>query len=155
MLIPGAAGLSLLAQASSRGAVLALVFTVMAFNIYKLPTAGWILRDFDLRAALSSNRYRDLEIAQAPERLANRLINERAGASARVLYSTIHTGAVIGNGPLCGLVQSNAPRRSKSVDTAAQAERLLKRWGATHVVINKGRPERVPQPLRDYRHGEF
>lgn len=156
ILVSGAAGLLLLAQSWNRGAVLALVFMVTAFNIYKLPTAGWILRDFDLRAALSPNRYRDLEIAQAPERLANRLINERAGTSARVLYLGHPYGALLSGTALYpAWYNPTLQGEVLGVDTGAQAERLLKRWGATHVVINKRKPERVPQPLQDYLTGNL
>ena len=136
LLVASAIGLMLLFEGRrARVLTLVLVFAVVVFNIYKLPAGGWILSDFDLRAGFSPAARRSLELAQAPERLANKLINDTAGGTARVLYT--------GN-PYGGLLQGQAlylewynqklAGEMNDVTTPEQVQELLKRWAVTHVV---------------------
>lgn len=71
------------------------VTTTVVCNLYLIPTAGWILGNTDFRAAYDQNIWRQLEVAQAPERIINKTINELAGRSARVLYTGNSFGALL------------------------------------------------------------
>jgi hypothetical protein len=117
-----------------RALMCALLTAVVVFNIYKIPSAGWLLNNLDLGSAFDSDKRRQLEL-QAPERLANRQINATAGAAARVLY----TGNPYG-GLLQGVALYNAwynvklSAEMRAATAADQVAPLLERWRVTHVV---------------------
>ena len=123
----------------ARPLICALFTVVIAFNLYKIPSAGWLLNNLDLSGAFDADKRRQLELQTAPERLANRHINATAGAAARVLY----TGNPYG-GLLQGVALYNAwynPKLSgemQKVTTLEQVPLLLERWSVTHVLHSVG-----------------
>jgi hypothetical protein len=120
-----------------RALMCTLFGAVVIFNIYKIPSAGWLLRHPDLASIFDSDKRHQLEL-HAPERLANRWINKTAGSAARVLY----TGHPYG-GLLEGVALYNAWYNVKlaaemhDVEATGQVAPLLERWGVTHVVHSK------------------
>lgn len=121
-----------------------LIVIVTALNVYKLPAGGWILGVSDLRACCSLNIRRDLELAQTPERIVNRIVNDAAGPMARVLYMNNPYG-----GLLTGTAISTAWYNTKyaatfaSVTTDAEFAVLMRQIGPTHVVLDT----RVARPM--------
>ncbi|WP_445492895.1 methyltransferase domain-containing protein [Rhodopseudomonas sp. RCAM05734] len=117
---------------------LAIVIAAVALlNVYKMPAGGWILGVSDLRACCSENLRRQLELGQAPERIANRILNEAAGPLAKVLY--------VGNpfgGLLTGIAIYSAWYNTAfgtefaSVTTEEQFASLMTRVRPTHVVFD-------------------
>jgi hypothetical protein len=152
LLVAAAPGLMLLLQQRyARTLVLVLVIAMMSFNIYKLPAGGWVLFNLDLRAAYDPVIRRQLESTYAPERLANKLINDAAGGTSRVLYM---------RAPYGGLLQGEALYPDwynlklfgelKDVKTPQQAGQLLRRWAVTHVVGTSGTGDLSKKPLDAY-----
>jgi hypothetical protein len=82
---------------------IALVVTALALgvlNIYKLPSAGWILRDSDLRWAFDTTLQHDMLAAEVPERLANDLINAIAPGRPHVIYACDPYGSFLRGTPV-------------------------------------------------------
>lgn len=121
-----------------------LIVAVTALNVYKLPAGGWILGVSDLRACCSPNARRDLEVAQTPERIVNRIVNDAAGPMARVLYMNNPYG-----GLLTGTAISTAWYNTKfaaafaSVATDSEFSALMRQVSPTHVVVDT----RVARPM--------
>src|SRR5258708_7586555 len=63
----------------SRFAIELTVAIAVMVNLYLMPSGGWILPDSDFRAVYDPEIRRRLEIAQVPERVASRIINELCG----------------------------------------------------------------------------
>ena len=136
LLPPAGAAFALLTTTPLPRAFMCTLFTaVVVFNVYKIPSAGWLLNNLDLGSTFDSGKRRQLEL-NAPERLANRQINETAGAATRVLY----TGNPYG-GLLEGVALYNNWYNLKlsaamsEVETPDQVAHLLERWNVTHVVL--------------------
>ena len=121
-----------------RALMCTLLTAVVVFNVYKIPSAGWLLNNLDLGSVFDSGKRRQIEL-QAPERLANHQINATAGPAARVLY----TGNPYG-GLLQGVALYNAwynvklSAEMREVKAADQVAPLLERWRVTHVVHSMG-----------------
>lgn len=136
LLVPAGFGAMFLFEWRRTQALTLVIFAaVAAFNIYKLPSGGWILGSFDLRAGFDPVSRRNLELAQAPERIANRMINEAAGNETRVLYTGNPYGALLqGRALYTGWYNEKLANEMREVATLEQAKALLIRWAVTHVV---------------------
>lgn len=138
LLIPAAVGLDVLFERRLSYALTFGLVAVAAFNIYKLPSGGWILGDFDLRAAFDPVARRQLELRQAPERIANRFLNEVAGTETRVLYTGNPYGALLqGHALYNNWYNPRLAAEMRDLSTAEEAKALLVRWSVTHVVLTK------------------
>jgi hypothetical protein len=117
----------------SRWSRIALVATALALgvlDIYKLPSAGWILLDSDMRWAFDRTRQHDMLAAEVPERLANDLINAIAPGQPHVIYACDAYGAFLRGTPVytnwynmqvqAELVAAKTPAQMKSIMDAEQ-----------------------------------
>lgn len=152
LLVPGAMGLALLfEQRLTRLPTLALVVAATIFNVYKLPAGGWILSNFDLRGGFDLTARRNIELAQAPERVANELINDAVGGTARVLYmSNPYGGLLQGQALYPNWYNMRLADDLREVVTPEQAEGLLARWAVTHVVTTANATDSGPKALDAY-----
>jgi len=152
LLVPAGIGAMFLFEwCHTRALTLVIFAAVAAFNIYKLPSGGWILSSFDLRAGFDPVSRRNLELAQAPERIANRMINEAAGGMTRVLYTGNPYGALLqGRALYTNWYNEKLVNEMKEVTTPDQAKALLARWVVTHVVHTKDGQKPGQQVLGEY-----
>jgi hypothetical protein len=119
----------------SRHLAAATVAASVLFNVYLMPAAAWILPESDFRAVYDSAIRRNLEIVEAPERIANLLINQLGGPNTRVMY----TGS-----PFAGLLMGVAlstewygtafSEEASGVTTLEQARALINRMEPDYVV---------------------
>jgi hypothetical protein len=82
-----------------RNILVAVVVFAAALNMFKVPSAGWILSAIDFRGVIDASVVNQMERAFVPHRLANREINRLGGKDARVLYV---------GGPFAALLQGTA-----------------------------------------------
>lgn len=147
LLVSGACGVSLLIKRiPERAATFALLGAVVGFNIYKIPSAGWLLQDFDLSAVFDSEKRRALVLATVPERLANLEINRLAGRSARVLYTGNPFGALLNGTALYNAwYNMDLLHDMAQLTNADQARALLAQWNVSYVVYS----EDTTQPAQE------
>ena len=114
-----------------------VIAAVALLNVYKMPAGGWILGVSDLRACCSENLRRQLELGQAPERIANRILNDAAGPLARVLYvSNPYGGLSTGTAIYSGWYNTAFGTEFASVTTEAQFASLMTKVRPTHIVFD-------------------
>lgn len=152
----GIGAMVLFEQRYTRALTLAIFAAVAAFNIYKLPSGGWILNGFDLRADFDPASRRNLELAQVPERIANRMINDAAGEDTRVLYTGNPYGALLqGRALYTDWYNLKLANEMKEVATPEQAKALLARWAVTHVVHTRDGKKPGQQAVGEYLAARF
>ena len=94
-------GMATLASARwSRVGLALCAIALCLLDIYKLPSAGWILRDNDLRWAFDATLRHDMMAGLVPERLANDLINALAPGRPHVIYACDPYGAFLRGTPV-------------------------------------------------------
>jgi hypothetical protein len=76
------------------------VAALALLDITRLPSAGWILRDTDLRALFDPQRRQAMLRDQVPERLANEAINALDADAPRVIYASDPYGALLHGTPI-------------------------------------------------------
>ncbi len=157
LLIPAGVGVTLLPGGRRTHALtLAMFVAIAAFNVYKLPSGGWILSNFDLHADFGLASRRALELAQAPERIANRMINDDAGDNTRVLYTANPYGALLqGRALYVDWYNHTLVDAMAQVATPEQAKALLVKWGVTHVIYDPNANRPGEQVLGAYLAAQF
>jgi hypothetical protein len=119
----------------SRFAIELTVAIAVMFNLYLMPSGGWILPDSDFRAVYDPEIRRRLEIAQVPERVANRIINELGGAKTRVLYTQDPFGALLmGFAVSTSWYSTSFSEEGSQITTVEQAKTLIKRMEVDYAV---------------------
>lgn len=136
LFVPAACGVMLLIQRVPKRAVtFAVLAAVAGFNIYKFPSAGWLLSNVDLAADFDPEKRQALVLTTVPERLANVEINQLAGPSARVLYTGNPFGALLqGTALYTDWYNEQLAGAMAKLATAEQVRALLLQWDVTHVV---------------------
>lgn len=114
-----------------------LVVTVVGLNFYKMPAGAGVLGTSDLSACCDNNARRQLELTQVPERIVNRIINEQAGPTARVLYVSNPFGALL-NGTAIYTTWHNTRYAADfaAVKTEQDFAYLVGQISPSHVVVN-------------------
>ena len=123
-------GISFFGRNAKAGAAIGVVMAVLVLlDIYKLPSAGWILADTDLRALFDPVRRRDLLLRQVPERLANEAINAIGVDAPSVLYASDPYGAFLRGRPVytnwynpAAVALLNAAQRPEHVQAVIDAQ---------------------------------
>lgn len=117
--------------------IYAVVVGVVGLNMYKMPAGAAVLGSSDLTACCVEKARRDIEYLQVPERIVNRIINEQAGATSRVLYVSSPFGGLL-SGTAIYTTWHNS--RYAADFTAVKSEqdfaRLIGQISPSHVVIN-------------------
>ncbi|NBJ11437.1 hypothetical protein [Microvirga arsenatis] len=112
-----------------------IVGIAVLFNLYLMPSAGWILWDTDFRAAFDQQARWNLETDQVPERLANKLINELAGPNARVFYTFDPFGALLeGTALSSSWYNTKYSTQISNIATGEQFRKLLDEMNVNYVV---------------------
>lgn len=133
------------------GLVIPLGALAVASNIALMPTALWSQGYFDLRAALSSDSWHDLELRDLPERVATSLINELAGKNTRVLYTSRPVGALLWGTPIYWQwYHSSYYSEMEMLATEAEAAALLQRLAITHVIVRADAARASDKALEGY-----
>jgi hypothetical protein len=130
------------------GAVAAMV---VLLNVYKFPTGGWVIGGSDLRGVFDSGVRRELELGQAPERIANRVINDMAGSDAKVLYLANPFGALlVGTAIYDNWYNTAYGRDFANITSEQDFETVLRRIAPTHVIFDPTKEERRYAIAGDY-----
>ena len=131
------------------------VTIVIVLNVLKFPTAGWIIGPSDMRAIFDSASRRDFEIAQAPERIANQIINDLAGPSAKVLYITHPFAALlVGTAIYANMYNTAFARDFANIKSERDLDTLLRRVAPTYIIFNPKIRGQLYEVARDYlEHG--
>jgi 4-amino-4-deoxy-L-arabinose transferase-like glycosyltransferase len=83
-----------------RRAIIALGLAVVGLNLYFLPAGAFNWTGFRLGGVFSPAARRSLQVAYAPQRLLNDVVNAEAGKSARVAYFGAPYGAGLRGTPI-------------------------------------------------------
>jgi hypothetical protein len=135
----------------ARPIVIALLMGVTIFNVYKSPSAGWLLQGPDFRVVFDARLRRALTEALVPERLANELINMTAGSTARVLYTGSPYGALLqGKALYTDWYNPQLNDAFTHLTDPEQVRALLSRWQVSHVVQNDAAPKPGQAILSEY-----
>jgi hypothetical protein len=135
--------------------VAAIVVCVTLLNVYKFPAGAWYYGVSDLRAVFDRGVRRDLELQQAPERIANRTINDIAGADAKVLYLANPFAALLNGTAIYDNGYNVAYGRDfASMTSEKDFETVLHRIAPTHVIFDPTRDGRLYVIAGDYLRGK-
>lgn len=133
--VPIAHVLSVMGGGWRRHAVTAMVALVAVLNAYKVPSAGWVLREVDFRAVIDPGAAERMERTYVPQRIANKEINRLAGKDARVLYVGGPFGALLqGTAIYSNWYVADFRRDGAAVTDRATAEAYLDRLKVDYVV---------------------
>jgi len=136
-----------------RAPVAAVVATVVLLNVYKFPAGAWVIGASDLRGVFDSGVRRELELGQAPERIANRTINEIAGSAAKVLYLANPFGALlVGTAIYDNWYNTAYGRDFANITSEKDFETVLRRISPTHVIFDPTRDGQRYTIAGDYLH---
>jgi hypothetical protein len=120
---------------SNRSLYLAM-FCCAALNVVFLPSAGWILSNFDIRATALTSEKQAVLRRDTPIRLLIPIINDLAGTKARVGFLSAPYAAGLQGTPLVAdWYNMDFLGPISSVHTTADASRLLHRFKLTHLII--------------------
>ncbi|WP_168209965.1 methyltransferase domain-containing protein [Tardiphaga sp. vice154] len=114
-----------------------LVVAIVGLNFYKMPAGAGVLGISDLSACCDQNARRQLEFFQVPDRIANRIVNEQAGSTSRVLYISNPFGALLTG----TAIYSTWHNSSYAADFAAvkdeqDLKKLIDQIAPSHVIVN-------------------
>lgn len=113
----------------------AAVAVAVLFNFFLMPSSAWVLPVSDFRAVYNPAIRRDLEVSQAPERIANQLINQLGGRNTRVFYTeTPFTGLLNGMSLSATWYATSFGAQALAVKTPADAETIIRQMQVDFVV---------------------
>jgi hypothetical protein len=131
-------GMATLGRTSwSRIALVVTALVLGGLDIYKLPSAGWILRDFDMRWAFDRTLQHDMLAAEVPERLANDLINAVAPGRPHVMYACDPYGSFLRGTPVyTNWYNSQVHAELAAAKTPVQMKSIMDAEQITFAVVN-------------------
>jgi hypothetical protein len=149
LLVLCAHGLAVMAQVRLLRPILgASVGLVVLLDISRLPSAGWILGDTDLRALFDPARRQTMLRDQVPERLANDLINAIDVAAPRVIYASDPYGAFLRGTPIYTNWYNPALLGTLAAATSPeQVHAAVNATGATFAVVNTASSQPIDQAI--------
>jgi hypothetical protein len=117
--------------------VAVVVIMVVLLNVYKFPAGGWVIGASDLRGVFNNGARRELELGQAPERIANQTINDIAGPAAKVLYLADPFAALlVGTAIYDNWYNTSYGRDFGNIASEKDFDTLLRRIAPTHVIFD-------------------
>jgi hypothetical protein len=117
--------------------VAAIVAMVVLLNVFKFPSANWVIGASDLRGAFDSDVRREIELGYAPERIVNRIINDIAGSDAKVLYLTNpYAALLVGTAIYDNWYNVAHARDIAQIKTEKDFETVLHRIAPTYVIFD-------------------
>ena len=127
-----------------RAPVATVVAIVVVLNVLKFPAGGWVIGASNLRGIFDNGARRELELAQAPERIANQMINDIAGPAAKVLYATYPFAGLLAGTAIYDSTYNTADARAlASITSENDVEAQIRRIGPKYVIFD---PERAKSP---------
>ncbi len=117
--------------------VATIVMMVVMLNVAKFPAGGWVIGASDLRGIFDSGVRRELELGQAPERIANLTINEIAGPAAKVLYlGNPFAALLVGTAIYDNWYSTAYGRDLANITSEKDFDTLLRRIAPTYVIFD-------------------
>ena len=127
-------------------------------DIYKLPSAGWILRDDDLRWAFDATLRHDMLAGLVPERLANDLINAVAPGRPHVIYACDPYGAFLRGTPIyTNWYNPRVNGQLLAARTPDQVKAIMDAEQVSFAVVNTASTQPTDRTVATYaeRYGRF
>jgi hypothetical protein len=128
-----------------RAAILASTLAVIGLNVRYLPSAGWTLKDTDVRAVFNQSARELLLRRSVPERVLVSTVNDLAGADVRVGF----IGAPYAAGLRGEAVHSNQynltfGREMRGARSTADVRRTFARHSVDYAIVSAGAGSAFP-----------
>lgn len=135
---------------TSRRVLIGGLASLSLLNLWLLPSAGWILKDFDARVLVDPGARYEREAALVPERTANTIVNELANSEdARVYYTNRPYAALLQGKAYSADWYSPIVHRDKTQPIAEEEVRmLLRELGITHIIDDTNDLSMLSQAVR-------